>query len=781
MSSSPQESSATKFRVAALGCVLAAIACLYPIGVRLGKYTLKNKIQRTLSKYQITGSWATMEWRGRGLCLDIVRLRALSGEWQLDSPSLCVRLTFGWTWPLVSSDSIWIDEPILWINEREREQKRGELEQKESRDGLHSEITELGDTIQSVVNTMTSRWRAIWQMVDRLEKHELELIGLHMIVNRVPLQPKIDVRLTRDHGIVKIYAFQQDTLKIGTTEYKITPQGVSLKSPLNLLLDRFPVVIEQSSDLHIGQNLLDLSWGMKNIQSSMSVTCSMNLGQIARVNCESKDDQLSRGQFTQLTGSLLRNENNQWQAELKLATPFTFLKKVLEALAIDLPFLQSGDLMLDLKSTSDSQTLEISLQLDQSNWRLPHLPEMRFPLTRFKGEFRSSILEDWSRVLGDLSSGIEWRLEDIELAVGASSSISARAGGRLSGKVEVHGSKISLLGLDADLSLDKVSCQDLAQLVPHALLGPVRAMTLKGVLKPSLQLKYVSPSRAPKESSTSDFVQVKVNELSRRCAFEGMNLELSPSPRVTRKGRRVDLSDVLWLNDPFTFTIDPQYSGSRSVQVGPETKDFVPYEELPSYVGGAMYLTEETGFWRGGALSIPLVTRALNTNLREGRFVYGGSTITQQLVKNIFLHRDKTLTRKFREGLIAARIVDSISKQRVLELYLNMIEFGPNIFGIQSAARYYFQKDARDINPEEAVFLAMLKVSPRRGEKWKKRGRSPSFTWWKQRSIQIFERLVAEGLLTSSRARGAAPFILLWSPEGKYLGSTRISRAEQTE
>ena len=132
--------------------------------------------------------------------------------------------------------------------------------------------------------------------------------------------------------------------------------------------------------------------------------------------------------------------------------------------------------------------------------------------------------------------------------------------------------------------------------------------------------------------------------------------------KVTRRGLSVNTDDATWLNEPFSFTVDPKYTEGKRVVIGPETKGFVPYHELPGYVGGAMYLTEETGFWRGGAFSLNLLQRAINTNLSEGRFVYGGSTITQQLVKNLFLHRDKTLTRKLQEALISARVIDAVSK-----------------------------------------------------------------------------------------------------------------------
>ena len=237
------------------------------------------------------------------------------------------------------------------------------------------------------------------------------------------------------------------------------------------------------------------------------------------------------------------------------------------------------------------------------------------------------------------------------------------------------------------------------------------------------------------------------------------------------RGKPADLSDVGWLNEPFSFEVDTALSGGARLRVGPgEPSAFVPLKELPGYVGGAMYLTEEMGFWTGGAVSLPLIERAVNTNLKGGRFVYGGSTVTQQLVKNLFLSRDKVLTRKLQEALITARVLDAVSKERLLELYLNCIEFAPGVWGVQAAARHYFQKDARALSPREAAFLAMLKVAPSQGRAIVQRGRSPSYEWWQRRSVEVFERLVDKGLLTARQAAGHAPFELRWE-RGRYLGS----------
>src|SRR5690606_8087956 len=98
------------------------------------------------------------------------------------------------------------------------------------------------------------------------------------------------------------------------------------------------------------------------------------------------------------------------------------------------------------------------------------------------------------------------------------------------------------------------------------------------------------------------------------------------------------------------------------VFVGPGLPTYVPLSEMPSWVGGAAYLSEEILFYTDHGISLGLIKKALRLNLEKGRFVYGGSTVTQQLIKNLFLTRDKTLSRKLQEALIAWRITETIPK-----------------------------------------------------------------------------------------------------------------------
>ena len=126
-----------------------------------------------------------------------------------------------------------------------------------------------------------------------------------------------------------------------------------------------------------------------------------------------------------------------------------------------------------------------------------------------------------------------------------------------------------------------------------------------------------------------------------------------------------DLADVTWLNAPFRREVTEGLSERAQRFVGPDTAGFVPLAELPAHVGAVAYLSEEIDFYESRAINRGLVQRALRLNLTEGRYVYGGSTVAQQLVKNLFLSRQKTLARKLQEIIIASRMADVVPKSRV--------------------------------------------------------------------------------------------------------------------
>jgi membrane peptidoglycan carboxypeptidase len=127
----------------------------------------------------------------------------------------------------------------------------------------------------------------------------------------------------------------------------------------------------------------------------------------------------------------------------------------------------------------------------------------------------------------------------------------------------------------------------------------------------------------------------------------------------------------------------------------------------------------------------------------------GGSTITQQLAKNLYLSRDRTLARKAREALVAVALEGTVPKARLLEIYLNLIEWGPGLHGIGPAARRYFDEDARALTPRQACFLAAIIPSPIRSHAAVAAGRPASL--WSARVDDLLGRLHATGVLDDSQ------------------------------
>ena len=128
----------------------------------------------------------------------------------------------------------------------------------------------------------------------------------------------------------------------------------------------------------------------------------------------------------------------------------------------------------------------------------------------------------------------------------------------------------------------------------------------------------------------------------------------------------------------------------------------------------AIVLSEDANFFSHAGIDYDAFIAALADNIKTREWRFGASTISQQTSKNLFLSSNKTLTRKLQELLITQRLEQVLSKNEILEIYLNVIEFGPELFGIGSASRYYFNKDVADINAAEGAYLALLMPSPRK-------------------------------------------------------------------
>ena len=130
-----------------------------------------------------------------------------------------------------------------------------------------------------------------------------------------------------------------------------------------------------------------------------------------------------------------------------------------------------------------------------------------------------------------------------------------------------------------------------------------------------------------------------------------------------------------------------------------------------SWLRYAVISTEDAGFFQHSGFDVSELKEAMLENLREGDG-RGGSTITQQLAKNLFLSGERTLSRKLQEAVIAWRLETTLPKERILEIYLNIAEWGPGLYAIKDAADHYFNRTPAVLKPEEAAFFASLLPSP---------------------------------------------------------------------
>ena len=139
---------------------------------------------------------------------------------------------------------------------------------------------------------------------------------------------------------------------------------------------------------------------------------------------------------------------------------------------------------------------------------------------------------------------------------------------------------------------------------------------------------------------------------------------------------------------------------------------WVPVSKISPYLLKAVLIAEDDKFWSHEGFDYEAIQKAVEKNIKAGRFKAGGSTISQQLAKNLYLTPEKSIIRKVREAIITWRLERALSKRRILELYLNVVEWGDGVFGAEAAARHYFGKSAAELGPLEAARLAVVLPNP---------------------------------------------------------------------
>ena len=187
--------------------------------------------------------------------------------------------------------------------------------------------------------------------------------------------------------------------------------------------------------------------------------------------------------------------------------------------------------------------------------------------------------------------------------------------------------------------------------------------------------------------------------------------------------------------------------GKKMGEFFKERRLLFPYKDIPKFVVWAFISAEDGRFFSHKGLNYKAIARAFIANLKAGKKVQGGSTITQQLARTLLLSAKKTYTRKFKEAVLALRMENSLSKQDILYIYLNQIYFGHGAYGLEMASRTYFRKSVKDIGVAEAALLAGLPKAPSRF--------SPVFypARAKSRQIYVLNRMRQEGYISEAEMK----------------------------
>jgi monofunctional biosynthetic peptidoglycan transglycosylase len=176
--------------------------------------------------------------------------------------------------------------------------------------------------------------------------------------------------------------------------------------------------------------------------------------------------------------------------------------------------------------------------------------------------------------------------------------------------------------------------------------------------------------------------------------------------------------------------------------VGPRNPRWTPYGAIPTALKKAVVASEDANFYSHEGVDYEAIRKAIEADLKRGKFARGGSTITQQVAKNLFLTREKTLIRKVKEIVLARRIDAALSKSRILELYLNVVELGPMVYGVGHAAHYYFGKPPSALTIRESAFLASMLPGPKVYNPYRKMDRVM------KRSDRILRRMAAARMIS---------------------------------
>ncbi len=243
--------------------------------------------------------------------------------------------------------------------------------------------------------------------------------------------------------------------------------------------------------------------------------------------------------------------------------------------------------------------------------------------------------------------------------------------------------------VDLRFGIPLVSCQDFLDALPQQLIPVVHGMTAVGTLSLKGQIRY-------DEKSMKDFF---------------LEYAADNDCRITSVPKEVDVGRF---RRPFKRNVYDAKGNVVEIDAGPGTTGWVTHGGISRFMEAAVMTCEDGRFRRHRGFDHEAIRNSVRENLKAGKFVRGASTISMQLAKNLYLSRNKTISRKLQELILTTYLEQALTKDQILTLYLNVIEFGPMTYGIGQGASRYFSKHAASLSLSQAMYLASILPNPHR-------------------------------------------------------------------
>ncbi len=315
--------------------------------------------------------------------------------------------------------------------------------------------------------------------------------------------------------------------------------------------------------------------------------------------------------------------------------------------------------------------------------------------------------------------------------------------------------------IDLELSLPRTPLNRIAEIVPPAIAGPLAELELGGAVQWDFRmeapLRQFSWTRWEETNELSDFSILAIPAAwDVRLLAGGFVHEIVDEETRFERVIRVPGS-VVEAEPPSLGAVLPDVTPDPSYR-------YVPLNQIAPELVGAVITVEDGEYWRHQGVNWMAINTAVELMLREGEIVIGGSTIPMQLAKNIFLDNRRVVSRKVQEiALVAlANLSGVVTRERVVELYLNVIEFAPSVWGIADATQFYFGVDPDELSVEQSVWLATIISSPRRFWVHKHRGGlSDAWLAWME---QVMEIMVERGRLSEEQLEAARGRQVVFAP-----------------